>query len=176
MSISCPTGFYLLIFFSLSVLSDVLTRYVSHLTGRPESTFINYRAGEGMPELVRLRKIYEFTVRNSSAGSGPTVEIRIPAEFATTANRQVTTQCFFLKSCNLIFKILNSQVNWCVGILILNLVVLYMNVNVKALITFWSIIIFSNLRFDLYTCQIRGSQLWGTDIYTDDSDIVAGIN
>jgi hypothetical protein len=26
-----------------------------------------------------------------------------------------------------------------------------------------------------FLCQIRGSQLWGTDIYTDDSDIVAGM-
>ncbi|KAG0581184.1 hypothetical protein KC19_4G230700 [Ceratodon purpureus] len=77
--------------------------------GRPESSFIKYRAGEGMPELARLWMEYESAPKNSSANeSGPTVEIRIPAEFATTANR-----------------------------------------------------------------QIRGSQLWGTDIYTDDSDIVA---
>lgn len=26
-----------------------------------------------------------------------------------------------------------------------------------------------------WMCQIRGSQLWGTDLYTDDSDIVAGM-
>ncbi|XP_073389172.1 uncharacterized protein [Physcomitrium patens] len=77
--------------------------------GRPESLFINYRPGEGIPELAKFRKEYESGERISSAnGSGPTVEIRIPAEYATTNNR-----------------------------------------------------------------QIRGSQLWGTDIYTDDSDIVA---
>ncbi|XP_024382608.1 uncharacterized protein [Physcomitrium patens] len=77
--------------------------------GRAESSFINYRVGEGMPELAKLRKEYDSGERNSSDnGWGPAVEIRIPAEHATTNNRQV-----------------------------------------------------------------RGSQLWGTDIYTDDSDIVA---
>ncbi|KAG0631979.1 hypothetical protein M758_1G295700 [Ceratodon purpureus] len=80
--------------------------------GRPESSFINYRVGEGMPELAKLWKEYDernSDERNSSSnGSSPTVEIRIPAELATTTNR-----------------------------------------------------------------QIRGSQLWGTDVYTDDSDIVA---
>jgi len=61
------------------------------VTGRPESTSIVYRVGEGMPELAKLRKEYvESGERNSSAnGSGPTVEIRIPAELATTTNRQV---------------------------------------------------------------------------------------
>uniref|UniRef100_A0A7I4DEM4 Histone deacetylation protein Rxt3 n=1 Tax=Physcomitrium patens TaxID=3218 RepID=A0A7I4DEM4_PHYPA len=77
--------------------------------GRAESSFITYRIGEGMPELAKLWKEYESGERNSpDNGSGPTVEIRIPAEHATTNNR-----------------------------------------------------------------QIRGSQLWGTDIYTNDSDIVA---
>lgn len=45
-----------------------------------------------MPELAKLRKEYvESVERTSSAnGSGPTVEIRIPAELATTTNRQVS--------------------------------------------------------------------------------------
>lgn len=41
---------------------------------------------------------YESAPKNSSANeSGPTVEIRIPAEFATTANRQVTIYYYVFK-------------------------------------------------------------------------------
>ena len=77
-----------------------LTRFVLYVTGRPESSFINYRVGEGMPELAKLRKEYESGERNSPAnGSGPTVEILICAELATTTNRQVQLNVFSLKAC-----------------------------------------------------------------------------
>ncbi|XP_028756479.1 uncharacterized protein LOC114715764 [Neltuma alba] len=70
-----------------------------------------YKVGECIQELVTLWKEYELsqTEKNGeSSKKGPTLEIRIPAEHVTTANRQV-----------------------------------------------------------------RASQLWGTDVYTYDSDLVA---
>lgn len=74
--------------------SSALTMCALFLTGRAESSFINYRVGEGMPELAKLRKEYDSGERNSSDnGWGPAVEIRIPAEHATTNNRQVCTSC-----------------------------------------------------------------------------------
>jgi hypothetical protein len=43
-----------------------------------------------MPELAKLRRDFEATERNNATHSpGPTVEIRIAAELATTSNRQV---------------------------------------------------------------------------------------
>lgn len=57
-----------------------------------------------MPELAKLWKEYESGERNSpDNGSGPTVEIRIPAEHATTNNRQVATQC----SCEFVHFLIN---------------------------------------------------------------------
>ncbi|PON35591.1 Histone deacetylation protein Rxt [Parasponia andersonii] len=81
------------------------------ITGKAEVSSVIYKVGECMQELIRLWKEYEVsqTEKNGeSSNSGPTLEIRIPAEHVTATNRQV-----------------------------------------------------------------RGGQLWGTDIYTDDSDLVA---
>ncbi|KAL3692763.1 hypothetical protein R1sor_006414 [Riccia sorocarpa] len=79
-----------------------------------ETSTLLYRVGEGLQEEVRkIRKEFEeklatMTAEMQSVHSAPTIEVRIPAELATTSNRQV-----------------------------------------------------------------QGSQLWGTDVYTDDSDLVA---
>lgn len=81
-----------------------------------ENSTLVYRAGEGLQEeLRRVRKEFEdrngkltAEQQNTLAVGPPTIEVRIPAELATTSNRQVV-----------------------------------------------------------------GSQLWGTDVYTDDSDLVA---
>ncbi|KAL6655586.1 hypothetical protein ACP70R_006412 [Stipagrostis hirtigluma subsp. patula] len=79
--------------------------------GMSEVSAIVYKAGECMQELLKSWKEFEATQDGTSADSlqnGPTLEIRIPAEFVTSTNRQV-----------------------------------------------------------------KGAQLWGTDIYTNDSDLVA---
>lgn len=57
--------------------------------GQSESAALQYRIGEGMPELAKLRKDFEAAEKSSATQPGPTVEIRIPAELATTSNRQV---------------------------------------------------------------------------------------
>ncbi|RLM55179.1 hypothetical protein C2845_PM10G05170 [Panicum miliaceum] len=79
--------------------------------GKSEAPAIVYKAGECMQELLKSWKEFEATQDAKNAESlqnGPTLEIRIPAEFVTSTNRQV-----------------------------------------------------------------KGAQLWGTDIYTNDSDLVA---
>ncbi|XP_062198703.1 uncharacterized protein LOC133901363 [Phragmites australis] len=79
--------------------------------GKSEVSAIVYKAGECMQELLKSWKEFEATQDGTGAESlqnGPTLEIRIPAEFVTSTNRQV-----------------------------------------------------------------KGAQLWGTDIYTNDSDLVA---
>ncbi|PQM40396.1 zinc finger CCCH domain-containing protein 13 [Prunus yedoensis var. nudiflora] len=80
------------------------------VSGKNEVSSVVYKVGECMQELIKLWKEYEVSQgeKNESSLTGPTLEIRIPAEHVTATNRQV-----------------------------------------------------------------RGGQLWGTDIYTDDSDLVA---
>ncbi|XP_066384370.1 uncharacterized protein [Miscanthus floridulus] len=79
--------------------------------GKSEVSAIVYKAGECMEELLKSWTEFSATQDATNAESlqnGPTLEIRIPAEFVTSTNRQV-----------------------------------------------------------------KGAQLWGTDIYTNDSDLVA---
>ncbi|XP_058770692.1 uncharacterized protein LOC131644259 [Vicia villosa] len=81
--------------------------------GKVEVSFVVYKVGESMQELTKLWREYESSQsqieRNGeSSSNGPTLEIRIPAEYVTATNRQV-----------------------------------------------------------------RGGQLWGTDVYTYDSDLVS---
>nr|CAB3453273.1 unnamed protein product [Digitaria exilis] len=86
-------------------------RMVRPRGGKSEVPAIVYKAGECMQELLKSWKEFEATQDAKNAESlqnGPTLEIRIPAEFVTSTNRQV-----------------------------------------------------------------KGAQLWGTDIYTNDSDLVA---
>ncbi|XP_035820480.1 uncharacterized protein [Zea mays] len=82
--------------------------------GKSEVSAILYKAGECMQELLKSWKDFEATQEATNVESlqnGPTLEIRIPAEFVTSTNRQV-----------------------------------------------------------------KGAQLWGTDIYTNDSDLVAELH
>ncbi|XP_043697273.1 zinc finger CCCH domain-containing protein 13-like isoform X2 [Telopea speciosissima] len=60
--------------------------------GKPEVSSVVYKAGECMQELIKLWKEFEEsqdskTDENSS--NGPTLEIRVPAEYVTATNRQV---------------------------------------------------------------------------------------
>nr|XP_043610372.1 uncharacterized protein LOC122582085 [Erigeron canadensis] len=77
-------------------------------TGKGDVSTVVYRVGECMQELIKLWKEYQPSNTSESSKTGPTLEIRIPAEHVSATNRQV-----------------------------------------------------------------KGGQLWGTDIYTDDSDLVA---
>ncbi|GAU28466.1 hypothetical protein TSUD_294690 [Trifolium subterraneum] len=81
--------------------------------GKAEVSYVTYKVGESMEELIKLWKEYESShsqveKNTESTNDGPTLEIRIPAVNVTAANHQV-----------------------------------------------------------------RGGQLWGTDVYTYDSDLVA---
>nr|XP_029121710.1 pre-mRNA-splicing factor CWC25 isoform X2 [Elaeis guineensis] len=79
--------------------------------GKPEVSAVVYKAGECMQELRKSWKEFQasqHTKRDESLQNGPTLEIRIPAEYVTSTNHQV-----------------------------------------------------------------KGAQLWGTDTYTNDSDLVA---
>ncbi|KAK9046541.1 hypothetical protein V6N11_052428 [Hibiscus sabdariffa] len=60
--------------------------------GKHEVSSVVYKAGECMQELIKLRREYEACQADKNGGSsqsGPTLEIRIPAEHVTATNRQV---------------------------------------------------------------------------------------
>ncbi|KAI3698241.1 hypothetical protein L6452_31354 [Arctium lappa] len=60
--------------------------------GKPDVSTVVYRVGECMQELIKLWKEYESSVPDKtpeSSQSGPTLEIRIPAEHVSATNRQV---------------------------------------------------------------------------------------
>ncbi|XP_058090190.1 uncharacterized protein LOC131236776 [Magnolia sinica] len=60
--------------------------------GKPEVSTVVYKAGECMQELIKLWKEFEASEDNKngySSHNGPTLEIRIPAEYVTATNRQV---------------------------------------------------------------------------------------
>lgn len=62
------------------------------VTGKAEVSSVIYKVGECMQELIRLWKEYEVSQTEKSgesSNSGPTLEIRIPAEHVTATNRQV---------------------------------------------------------------------------------------
>lgn len=66
----------------------------SDISGKAEVSSVVYKVGESMQELIKLWKEYELSQsqveKNSeSSNSGPTFEIRIPAENVTATNRQV---------------------------------------------------------------------------------------
>ncbi|KAL5173880.1 hypothetical protein HKD37_16G046327 [Glycine soja] len=66
----------------------------SDISGKAEVSSVVYKVGESMQELIKLWKAYELSQsqvdKNSeSSNSGPTLEIRIPAENVTATNRQV---------------------------------------------------------------------------------------
>lgn len=62
---------------------------------KPEVSAVVYKAGECMQELIKLWKGFEASEDyKSDARNGPTLEIRVPAEYVTATNRQVSF--FFL--------------------------------------------------------------------------------
>jgi hypothetical protein len=73
----------------------------SGIAGQSESLALLYQIGEGLPELAKLWKHYGpnaaatgATKDNISGQAGFTVEIRIPADLATTTNHQVLSIYF----------------------------------------------------------------------------------
>lgn len=55
-----------------------------------------YKVGEFMQELVKLWNEFKSAENDQNSVSslnGPVVEIRIPAEYVTTTNRQVSEAC-----------------------------------------------------------------------------------
>jgi hypothetical protein len=72
----------------------------SGTAGQAESLALLYRIGERVPELAKLWKHYGpnaatgATKDNISSQAGFTVEIRIPADLATTSNHQVLSIYF----------------------------------------------------------------------------------
>ncbi|XP_031099053.1 uncharacterized protein LOC116003010 [Ipomoea triloba] len=60
--------------------------------GKPDMSSIVYRVGECMQELIKIWKEYESSQAEKvgdSSQTGPTLEIRIPAEHVSATNRQV---------------------------------------------------------------------------------------
>ncbi|KAL0728421.1 hypothetical protein Bca4012_024514 [Brassica carinata] len=60
--------------------------------GKPEVSVVVYKVGGCMQELIKLWKEYESSQPDKSgdfASNGPTLEVRIPAEYGTATNRQV---------------------------------------------------------------------------------------
>ncbi|KAF9602131.1 hypothetical protein IFM89_025176 [Coptis chinensis] len=59
---------------------------------KPEVSTVVYKVGECMQELIKLWKEFEASQEDKNVESslnGPTLEIRIPAEYVTATNRQV---------------------------------------------------------------------------------------
>ncbi|KAK9162092.1 hypothetical protein Syun_002994 [Stephania yunnanensis] len=60
--------------------------------GKSEISTVVYKAGECMQELLKLWKQFEASQENrndESSQAGPTLEIRVPAEYVTATNHQV---------------------------------------------------------------------------------------
>lgn len=60
--------------------------------GKADVSTVVYRVGECMQELIKLWKEYESSISDQmseSSKTGPTLEIRIPAEHVSATNRQV---------------------------------------------------------------------------------------
>ncbi|KAL5668070.1 hypothetical protein ACJX0J_020291, partial [Zea mays] len=70
----------------------ILLEVINESQGKSEVSAIVYKAGECMQELLKSWKEFDVTQDATIAESlqhGPTLEIRIPAEFVTSTNRQV---------------------------------------------------------------------------------------
>ena len=63
------------------------------VAGKPEVSTVVYKAGECMQELLKSWKEFEFSQEgknDETCQNYPTLEIRIPAEYVTSSNRQVS--------------------------------------------------------------------------------------
>jgi len=74
----------------------------SDVSGKSEVSSVVYKVGESMQELIKLWKEYELSQsqvekNGESSNSGPTFEIRIPAENVTATNRQVRSNSVNIK-------------------------------------------------------------------------------
>jgi len=81
------------------------------IAGKSEVSAIVYKAGECMQELLKSWKEFDVTQDATNAESlqhGPTLEIRIPAEFVTSTNRQVSIQIWQTISVLVTFGYLSS--------------------------------------------------------------------
>ncbi|KAG1368085.1 hypothetical protein COCNU_14G005530 [Cocos nucifera] len=71
---------------------NLFTDVEEYMQGKPEVSAIVYKAGECMQELLKSWKEFEAsqdTKSDESLQNGPTLEIRIPAEYVTSTNHQV---------------------------------------------------------------------------------------
>lgn len=62
------------------------------MAGKPDVSTVLYRVGECMQELTKVWNEYESSQSDKMSGSsssGPTIDIRIPAEHVSATNRQV---------------------------------------------------------------------------------------
>lgn len=72
------------------------------VSGKNEVSPVVYKVGECMQELIKVWKEYEASPgekNGESSLTGPTLEIRIPAEHVTATNRQVRSE---LGSCQIL--------------------------------------------------------------------------
>ncbi|KAF6139361.1 hypothetical protein GIB67_026203 [Kingdonia uniflora] len=70
----------------------LLSCFPAFISDVPELSAVVYKVGEFMQEFMKLRKEFEASQDNKNeenSDSGPTLEIRIPAENVTATNRQV---------------------------------------------------------------------------------------
>lgn len=91
--------------FSNLVPFSMFFNLFSFLAGKIEVSAIVYKAGECMQELLKSWKEFEASQdakNGETLQSGPTLEIRIPAEYVTSTNRQVSksspTHAYLLSS------------------------------------------------------------------------------
>jgi len=78
------------------VLFTLLFQYISSvISGKVEVSYVVYKVGESMQELIKLWTEYESSQsqiekNGESSNNGPTLEIRISSEYVTATNRQVS--------------------------------------------------------------------------------------
>jgi hypothetical protein len=83
-----------------------LVQYISSgISGKVEVSFVAYKVGESIQELTKLWKEYESSQsqiekNGESSNNGPTLEIRIPSEYVTATNRQVSFFSIIVKLMN----------------------------------------------------------------------------
>lgn len=71
-------------------------QYISSgISGKVEVSYVVYKVGESMQELIKLWTEYESSQsqiekNGESSKNGPTLEIRISSEYVTATNRQVS--------------------------------------------------------------------------------------
>lgn len=82
------------ILYCMVIVAHWLCANTAIVSGKNEVSSVVYKVGECMQELIKLWKEYEVSQgeKNESSLTGPTLEIRIPAEHVTATNRQVRSK------------------------------------------------------------------------------------